>query len=390
MKVILINPPQTQLHRPRAYVPLGLAYVGAVLEQSGIEVEIENMADVPIEEFSIDMMPDSDIYGITCVTATYPAVVKLSDMLKANEKKVVVGGVHPSVLPLETLKDTKCDHVIVGEAEYAFRDLVLGRIKGRVINAGLMKNLDALPLPARHLFSKEDIVDKTGIHGQDKGVGATTLITSRGCPFSCKYCCKIPQTSKVRLHSANRIITEINSITEEYKINHFRFVDDIFTVARKRVLEFCSLASEIEISWICITRGDALDEELLKRMEKAGCKEVHIGVESGSQRMLNLMGKGTTVEQNLKAIKMIRTAGILTKVYLMFGYPGEEGKDTEATKIFMMKAKPDKWTLSQFTPLPGSSLWDPATRTNGWFYPDSEEKYGELKNWLRSEAWRRK
>ena len=162
---------------------------------------------------------------------------------------------------------------------------------------------------------------------------------------------------------------------DDYDITHFRFVDDIFTINRSRIMEFCNLAKQERLgaSWICITRADALDSELLWRMKRGGCTEVHVGVETGSQRILNAMNKQTTVETLKQGIHKIKEAGITVKAYLMHGFPPENDGDREKTVDFVREVRPDKVTVSRFTPLPGSKIWSKSSEK--WFYVNTDEEY---------------
>jgi anaerobic magnesium-protoporphyrin IX monomethyl ester cyclase len=378
MKVALINPPQDQLAQPDAYIPLGLAYIGAVLEKDGHNVVTSNGITIP----------EADVYGITCVSATYQSALAVRK--KIDHGMVVVGGIHPTIAPNETLFEFRCDHVIEGEGEYAFRDLLRlkrnpeNTIAKPIIHAGYIQDIDALPLPARHIFPRDHVVDCTGIHGQEKGEGATTMITSRGCPFDCNFCTRIPQTRKVRLHSPDRMIAEMNHVMDEYPVSHFRFVDDMFAVRKDRVMKFCEgiLGDHLnhDATWICITRADSLDKELVRNMKKAGCTEIHIGVESGSNRVLELMNKKTTVDVLEKGVKMIKDAGIRAKTYIMYGFEGETDADRAKTIAFVKRAKPDKVTVSHFTPLRGSRMWAEASHEDSnWFYPEDDPGYKRFK-----------
>lgn len=242
-----------------------------------------------------------------------------------------------------------------------------------------MENLDTLPFPARHLFP--NIVDYSGIHGQERGEGATTIISSRGCPFHCSFCTKIPQTSTVRFRQPDKILLEMKTVMDDYDVTHFRFVDDIFTLDSKRVEKFCELKSSEgnDATWICITRADALNTHLLKQMKDAGCREIHIGVESGSQRILDAMNKQTTVKTLRDAVTDIKKTGIRVKTYIMYGYPGETEKDREETIRFIREVKPDKVTVSEFTPIPGSLLWDECSTSDNWFYSDDNDEYNDFR-----------
>lgn len=352
------------------------------MERAGINVLVMNLAaEKRIERISF---PKADWYGVTCVSATYPAAKRLVALLKTRGK-TVLGGVHPTIKPEEVSADAKPDLVLTGEADFLFRDIVLGKPHKRIMHAGIICDLDTLPIPARHLFPDTDVVDLTGIHGQEKGVPATTLMTSRGCPFSCRFCTKAHDMFKVyRFRSESLVRLELTQVMDYYGVNHFRFVDDEFTVNRMRTLKLMSSIRDLGCTWICITRADSLDEYLLKEMKLSGCTEVHIGVETGSDRLLKLMNKQTTSEVLAKGVLAIKKAGIRAKVYLMCGYPGETKKDRDMTVDFVKRTKPDKFTLSKFTPLPGSEIAEKITkkRGEGWFYPDEDEVYWEYRNRL--------
>jgi len=161
--------------------------------------------------------------------------------------------------------------------------------------------------------------------------------------------------SKFRFRSTSDIKKEIEEVMDRYNISHFRFIDDAFTANPWRVLNLCEALRGLGITWMCITRADWINRELLEAIKEAGCTEVDYGMESGSQRILDAMNKGITVDQNIKAVKLTKETGLRVKAYLMCDYPSETEEDITLTKRFMCEAKPDKYTLSSFTPLPGSS-----------------------------------
>lgn len=355
MNVVLVVPPQKQLEQPRAYISLGLAYLAAVLETEGHVVSVTDLNET-------STIPDADIYGISSVSATYRDAKEVSINL-LRRGRVAFGGIHASLYPNQVLQDTNCDYVVIGEGETIFNDVVLGRLNNGIIDAGYVKDLDSLPLPARHLFS--NVVDYSGIHGQEVGEGATTIISSRGCPYRCTFCTKIPQTSITRFRSPQKMIIEMKEVINQFDVTHFRFVDDIFTLNRERIIKFCNLKIKegIKATWVCITRADKLDKNLLNNMYHAGCKEIHIGVESGSQKVLDLMNKDISVSTLINAISKIKKSGIKAKTYLMYGYPGETDEDREKTIMLVKKTKPDKITISHYAP------------AGEWFYPDENEEY---------------
>ncbi len=363
---------------------MGLGSLAAVLEESDVDVEILNLADC--KDLSKVEFLESDWYGISCVSATFNETKEIVGRL---DGKTVVGGVHPSVLPEETKNEINPDVVMTGEAEYLLRDLITGKVKPEpIMKAGLIQDLDSLPFPSRHLFDRKDVVDYTGIHGQDKGVPATTILTARGCPYNCLFCTKAhPMFNWYRYRSAELVYDELVHLKEEYGVEHVRFVDDEFTLQKKRTAKLMKKMVDLEITWVCITRADTLDEKILSLMKKAGCTEIHIGVETGSDRLLKLMNKQTTSEILLKGVRMIKEADILVKTYLMMNFQEETEKDRKLTVEWMKKAKPDKLTLSNFTPLPGSATYAYIKKDgDGWFYQDEDEAFLEYREQLREAA----
>ena len=352
-----------------------------MLEEAGAEVIVKNLASEPHPESA--KFPAADWYGISCVSAVYPDARRLVPILK-RQGRVVMGGVHPTILPDQVSAEAKPDLVITGEAEYLFRDIVWGRGYSPIMLAGIIEDLDSLPFPARHLFSDADVVDTTGIHGQEKGVPATTAMTSRGCPWRCTTCTKShPMFTEYRYRSAELVKLELLDIMSRYGVEHFRFVDDEFTVDRPRTIKLMREIRDLGITWVCITRCDTLDREMLREMKLSGCREVHVGIECFSDRVLQLMNKQTTEAVLEKGCGMVQEAGIGLKTYLMTDYPGMEAEDREKTVSFLKRVRPDKFTLSRFTPLPGSAMWGKAEEVGGgWYYPDSDGDYQEYRNRL--------
>tara|TARA_Y100000034_G_scaffold136119_1_gene210902 strand:+ start:9118 stop:10395 length:1278 start_codon:yes stop_codon:yes gene_type:complete len=378
--ITLINPPQPQLKEPLSYVPLGIAYLAATCRGAGHKVNIANLAGMHPDAVSMDDIPLADWYGISCVTPTYPAAKKVAKLIRSSGGQVIIGGIHPTIMPEQVASDTGC-YVVTGEAENVLPEMIEQPKFNHpsITRAGIVQDLDSLPLPARDLFDEQVVVNRTGIHTSTyKGSGeATTILTSRGCPYNCAYCSKIPQTSQVRLRSPMSIVREMLHIQDTYGVYHYRFPDDMFTVSKRRVNELCNIliSQDIEAYWMCITRLDSLESKLLQKMHKAGCVEISCGVESGSQRMLDAMNKGTTVKHNEHGIKMIKDAGIAVKEFLMFGFPGENAESIEQTKEFVRRTQPDKVTMSTFVPLPGSDVFRNPEKYGIVIRPDWEEYY---------------
>jgi radical SAM superfamily enzyme YgiQ (UPF0313 family) len=360
LNVSLVIPRQSELADPTAYPHLGLGYIAAVLEQRGHNVTVTDLNyDTPI--------PHADTYGVTCLSSTYDEVKDICKYLMRTRKgRVVVGGIHPTMHPRQVLDDCEVDYVVTGEAEYTFPKLVEEGSHTSLIHSGVVEDLDSLPFPARHLLP--NVVDVSGIHGQEKGERATTIMGMRGCPYRCSYCCQAPQLKTVRFRSPLMILHEMKEVGDVFGVTHFRFVDDIFTLRKDRVKRLSRMLRGLDLSWVCITRADALSHDLLVEMKNGGCREIHVGVESGSQRILDAMNKQTTVHVLERGVRMIKQAGIKAKTYLMYGYTGETDEDREKTIEFVKRTRPDKVTVSYYQ------------KDFGYFYPDEDEDYNEFRS----------
>jgi anaerobic magnesium-protoporphyrin IX monomethyl ester cyclase len=211
--------------------------------------------------------------------------------------------------------------------------------------------LDSLPFPARHLL------DLSSYHREVEGKKVTSVITSRGCPYTCNFCCKDVHGTKVRLRGVDDVINEIKEIKKNYGFESFIFYDDIFTLYRKRLSNLCDQLKDLNITFRCNGRAGINTFEDYVKLKEAGCEEIAFGIESGSQKILDKINKRTTVEKNIESIINAKKAGLTTKAFLIVGFPGESQKTVNETKAFMNKANPDKFTVFAFVPLPGCDVW---------------------------------
>lgn len=386
MKTVnLINPPATELYDPSAYPPLGLLYLGGALKREGFDCRLVDLSDQ--ETYTV---PDADYHLISVLNATYKTALEVRNSIKSG--MIVVGGIQATINSQQTFRDFHPDALVTGEADNIIASILSNNMRG-IIDAGVVKNLDELAFPDRDLIPITKLRNLYGLHLErysDDGA-ATTLISSRGCPFSCTFCCKIPQTSYFRWRSSQNIAKEIQELQEKYNINHARFVDDCFTINPKRIYDLCNLLTNKGFYWSCLTRADAITERMLREMYNGGCREIQFGIESGSQKVLDDMNKKTNVETNKKAIRMVKNAGIKTKIFIIEMYPTETEEDVELTKQFVIETQPDKVTLSTFLPLPGSAVYtkyigDPRYKDRVYYNLEQDSK---LKEWVKSETWRR-
>jgi radical SAM superfamily enzyme YgiQ (UPF0313 family) len=240
----------------------------------------------------------------------------------------------------------------------------------------LIKDIGSLPYPAKDLLLYTE-----RLPGEIVKSIMGDIITSRGCPHACTFCANytIWGSREVRLRAVSDVVDEIFYIKDKYNAKRFIFWDDHFTTDRHRTVDICNLLLERQanIEWVCLARANTIDEELLKLMKKAGCREIQIGIESGSDRILKNVNKGVTTEEIRKAARMIRKSGLRWLAFLMVGFPGEDRADMEATMGLIYELKPDHVELSVCTPYPGTPLFD-----------ELEEK-GLLsdRTWLSADVW---
>jgi len=369
-RVCLINPPQEALREPTAYIPLGLAYLATCLEAEGIEVEIVNLAAGHIS------LPEAKFYGITCQAATLEAATEtVRNIRKAFPNAfIAVGGAQASAYPHQVLNYTQADLVIMGEAEHLLPQLVKGGMEpDRIVNAGIITDLDALPIPKREYFSFGHVVNLTGIHGSK--LPSTTVMATRGCPYNCRFCCRgHPMFTRFRTRAPELIRQELEYLKKDYGVKHIRFVDNCFTANRQYTLALCDTIRRLDMTFIAITRTNLVDRELLEALKKAGCVQLDFGIESGSQRLLDLMNKGVTVETNAQAIHLAHEIGIQVKAFLMMGYPGETENDRLNTLEFLKQTQPDDFTLS---------VYHPFDAIGSYFYPDSNIEFQSFRAKVR-------
>jgi len=374
--------------------PLGLAYLGAMLGQVGCEVRILD-ASAPYTQYTlrelvaetIDYRPDLVGVGIMIPWSQYSYQL-IGELRRSIEAPIVAGGPHPSQLPEEALR-YHADMVVRGEGEYAIQDLVkwlrgelrieeiLGlsyHINGEVRHnppRPLIEDLDVLPFPAKHLFIREHYVKTAPEINKYR-----TLISSRGCPFSCTYCSKPVFGTTVRMRSPANVIMEMEALMETYGLQSFNFVDDLFTVNRQRVMEFCELIlqKKLSVHWKCIARLNTVDPELLAKMKQAGCVGINYGVESGSPETLLRARRGYTVEQAEAALKATYEAGMPCQANFMYGFPWETPQHIQQTINFIKKIEP------YVEMIPAGGILEPTPGTA--LYEEYKDQYGFEGWWL--------
>ncbi len=360
MKVILINPPSPWLISDRDMPAQGILSIAAYLRENKVDVTLVDLAGLPEKYWYI---PDGDIYGIGFVTPQYPYAKKIIQKIRERNPKqlIVLGGVHPTILPERTLKETNCDIIVRGDGEKTMLEIVKGR-RDKIITAPLIENIDELPMPAWDMIDAYDYfkIGTNSFYGDTKNNMEGYVQTGRGCPFNCAFCAQKYMTKcRIRYKSTENVIKEINYLKDNFGCDRFYFFDDNFIIDKKRVEKLCEQVSKIKgIDWHCLSRVDMADYDLYVKMRKAGCKGVCYGIESNSQKILDNANKRTTAEQNRNAIETAKKAGLKVRNQVIVGLPGETDETVEETAELIRTSQSDTWGVHIFVPLPGSDIWE--------------------------------
>ncbi|MFA6923453.1 MAG: radical SAM protein [Bacteroidales bacterium] len=383
MNILLINPPGTVTF---VNPPLGILYIAAILKKENHNISIidYNLENLNYQKL-FDFINEKEIkaIGISIVT---PKVYSAMDMAAAIRKNfpeifIIAGGPHATLMPEQLMNECPAiNYVIQGEGEFRMRDLIRNLEKklpvneidglafkkdGKIINnppQNSIEDINILPMPSRELID----INKYSSYMKTILSPATTMITSRGCPYKCIYCSKPITGKKIRSLNPENVVNEIQFLVDNYKIREIIFYDDSFTFNQERVLEICNLIIQkgIKIKWHCETRVNLINENLLKKMKEAGCYLIGYGIESGSNRLLKILQKGITIEQIENAVSITKKAGIKVLGYFMFGIPGETEEDIKQTIKLSKKLGVDFAQFSIATAYPGTELFEIAKSQN--------------------------
>ncbi|ODS34561.1 MAG: oxidoreductase [Candidatus Scalindua rubra] len=389
--------------------PLSLAYLAGAIKREGIDyVSILDAAALKLNQSQIEtylINYEPEVVGVRIVTPMYIIAKKTIATVRKTvpTAKIIVGGPHVSIFPKETmLENPMIDMGVVGEGEITIIELLdalrnnnpLDKIDGIVYRKGgtvritsprsYLKDIDKAPLPARELLPMDKYIPNPTYY---KKLPCYILLTSRGCPFSCTYCCKTFGDT-YRYHSSERVLEEINILIKDYNAREILFRDDSFTLNKKRITDLCEKMIKDnlhrKIQWACSTRVDIVSKPLLKLMKKAGCWSIHYGVESGSQRLLDVIDKKITLQQVRDAVEWTKEVGIEAKAYFMIGLPTETYKETLKTVKFAKEIDPDGAQFTITVPYPGTRLFELA-RKNGTLKSFKWENYQTWGSWSNKE-----
>ncbi|HDD72711.1 MAG TPA: radical SAM protein [Candidatus Aenigmarchaeota archaeon] len=409
MKVVIANPPwpvengygcRTNSRWPHIRkdkhlaFPIYLAYSAAILEKNNIEVKVIDAVADELDNRSYVKAVEKqnpDICFIETSTPTINIDLESTKLLKENlDTRVFMMGAHATVFHREILqKNTFIDGIIRGEFEFTIRDIAIGRplreIRGLtfrknkeiIINPErpYEKNLDSLPFPAWHQFTLkyyDSFLNESP---------SMMMISSRGCPFQCTYCLwpDLMYGHIQRRRSPGNVCDEIGVLIERYGIREIKFDDDTFALNKKWVMDVCreiiNRGYHREIVWNCFGHVSQGDPEMYRMMAKAGCKMISYGIESGSQKILDIMRKNIDMKKAKETISNAKKAGIDVYCDYMIGFPEETEEDIEKSIESALYLDPDFIQVSYTIPYPGTRMYKDALQKGILLYPNEWEKY---------------
>ena len=344
----------------------GLASISASAKKAGHEVSLIDLRQLAswdeFKEKVRNCMPE--VVGLTMMSVDYEAVTRAIAIVKevSDDIRVVVGGPHPNLALEEVKENTGIDHIVLGEGEIGFvellKDLGLGKTPDLVIK-GSVPDLDALPFADRGIFSAGEMPIDHFLR-----IPFVTIIAGRGCIYNCSFCQpaeRIIFGTKVRRRSVKNVIDELKALRERSNFQSLMIHDDCLTEDRAWVMDFCGEYKDngFRRPFVCQSRADIIcrNEDMVKRMARSGLAMFLIGFESGSQRILNFLRKGTKVEQNYKAAAICKRYGVRVWANYMLGIPTETKKEALDTLNMIRRIKPYRASPAFFTPHPGSDLY---------------------------------
>jgi radical SAM superfamily enzyme YgiQ (UPF0313 family) len=374
----------------KPYPPLGLLYISSHLKAQGVacslfDTTFASMADV--EEYLQRERPR--VVGIYANLMTRVNVLRVAALARSAGSLVVVGGPDPANY-LDEYLSRDVDVIVIGEGELTLTELVpvllqrgaseLAGVRGLAYRdaAGTIvrtepreqiADLDAQPFPDRAAIDQHEYVR---IWREHHGKGSVSLITARGCPYTCTWCSHAVFGYSHRRRSPSNVVAEVEHIVAEYRPDLLWYADDVFTINHKWLFEYADLLEQrgLRLPFETISREDRLNEDIVKTLARMGCYRLWIGAESGSQRVLDAMKRRTDAERVKSMVHMLQSHGIEVGMFIMLGYDGEERADIEATVEHLKEARPDTFLTTVAYPIKGTP-----------YYNAVSERIVELKDW---------
>lgn len=402
LNILLINPSQKTVYggmRAPVQMHMGLAYIAAVLDQdpanrvSIIDVDAEEIGPGALATRIKRLKPA--IVGITVTTPTFTSAMDAAKTIKRQcpDTLVVTGGIHATLRPFEMLQDKHIDITVKGEGEIAFREIVeyvrgkriLASIPGIAYNKGgevketpprpLLNDLDALPFPARGLFKNDQYTYPDALYRR-----TAPIITSRGCPGRCSYCNAHRVFQRTfRPRTAGNVVDEIELLVTKMGIKEIHIWDDNFTTDAERVFqirdEIRKRRIRVKFAFPNGIRADFLNEKVLRSLKEMGTYSIAIGVESGSQRVLNRARKGIQRDRIKGIITLAKEMGFETWAFFMIGLENETVRTIKQTIRFALRTNPDIAKFHILKPYPGTEVYE-HLRSKNYILTEDYDQFG--------------
>jgi anaerobic magnesium-protoporphyrin IX monomethyl ester cyclase len=366
------DPKELQIMKP--YPPLGILYICSHLRKKGLEVEVfDSTFSSRKQLFERLQQGPPSVLGVYANLMTRPNAVEILRVGKLAGWQTVVGGPEPSAYIDEYLQ-AGADVVVIGEGELTLEDLVpvlhsgspdaLYRVDGIAFRAPdgsvvrtkpreQIRDIDAQPWPARETIEYSQYLS---VWREHHGQGSVSLITARGCPYHCRWCSHEVFGKTHRRRKPHSVAEELEWLIHRYQPDMAWMADDVFTIHHGWLFQYAAELKRrgLKLPFECISRADRLNPQVAETLAEMGCFRVWIGSESGSQRILDAMERGVTVEQVQNAVAVCRSNGIQTGMFLMWGYEGEELSDIEATVEHVKRTDPDIFFTTVAYPIKGT------------------------------------
>lgn len=380
--------------------PYQLLNLAGYVREQGAEVaifdgEVDLLAEEALARQIVDWRPD--FVGFTATTPDIDKTIDVCRLIKSHDSSIVtiVGGVHATVAPEDVAKHSGVDYVVAGNGEEPLARIMAAgkgsvvagpsRATGHVPPAKIVRNakpfdLSKLPMPAHDLLDYANYQFTDPTRGRMK---TASVMSARGCPFSCTFCAHTPV---VRYRAPGEFVAEIEYLYREKGVRYFFVYDDVFVAKRSRVLSILEQLRRLNLSdahFQCQARANLLDEELLAALRATNFVRVSIGIESGSEEMLERCNKGVTKPHCRSACSMIRAAGIEPRASFIIGFPYETRATAEATIAFSQELDLLHANFTVMTPYPGTRIYDMACRREGLRFvkPEYAREWSVFRRW---------
>ncbi|PVX27089.1 MAG: hypothetical protein CW716_04080 [Candidatus Bathyarchaeum sp.] len=343
------------------YIQHGLASLSAVLKSRGHSVDLIDLRECSgwNDVYEKMKLAKADFFGVYMSSIDFHEAAKIAEYAKTLGVPSVVGGPHPSICPDYVAEKSSFDHILVGEGEVTFPELIENNQSFSRIVKGTHPDLNSLPIEDRSIFNMEKIL---GTKHSFYPTPFVNVISGRGCPFQCGFCKPGEDLifGKFRTRSVGNLMKEIKFLADSYDYRMLMIDDDSFTLNPNYVAEFCDSYEDIGRPFTIQSRADFIVRRpnLVKRLRDVGCWMIVIGLESFNQRLLDFMNKGTTVEQNVEAVKCCQSLGVKVWANVMYGLPTETKNEAIETMDWIRRLKPFHHSPSFYTPIIGSNLYN--------------------------------